>query len=454
MTGTVSLRRLRQRFDSEAVDLLRGASLAFVVRLAGAGTTFVFNVLVARRLGVDGTGAFFLALTVLTLAAIIAQVGLSEAVLRFVAANASAEGWLSLRASYRRAVRIVLAAGSLLTFALILVAPLLAVHAFSQPELTGPIRWMALGIVPTALYRASSMALQGLDRAADAGFCNTVIVPLAALAALVVLTQADVTVVVLCYVAASAVAALVAHLRFTALIAGRETGNGPLPASSLMASALPLWWVSICQTFNGWAGFIFVGILASQAEVGLFAAANRSAMLIVFALTAINMIVTPKMASAHQRGDLESLARTTRRGALLSLVAATPTLVLVIVFAGPIMKLFGAGFGAATTLLIILAAGQFFNAIAGSVGYALVMCGFERDLRNMLFVVTALNVALNMLLVPWLGATGAAIAQSVVLVFQNSVATWLVWRRLGFLAAPVPGLPVLRSREASEKTID
>ncbi len=428
--------------------------MALVVRTAGAGTTFIFNVLVARRLGVDGTGAFFLALTILTLAAMIAQVGLSEAVLRYVATNAAAGGWRSVRASYWRALGIVVACGGLLTVVLMLTAPMLAVHAFSQPDLTGPVRWMALGIIPTALYRVASMALQGLGRAADAAFCSMVIVPLTALAGVAVLSQADVSAVVLCFVGASYLAALVGHWRFVRLTADDTTGNGPLPANSIMASALPLWWVSICQAVNGWTAFVFIGIFATQAQVGLYAAANRTAMLIIFVLAAINMIVTPKMASAHQRGDIDSLARTTRRGALMSFLAAIPLLLIVIVFAGPIMELFGADFGPAASLLLILAAGQFFNAITGSVGYVLVMCGYERELRNTLFIVAALNIALSAVLVPTLGATGGAIARSVALAVQNIAAIWLVWQRVGFLAVPVPGLRVLKNRPAGEKHRD
>ena len=54
------------RIDDTLRDILRGSSIVFVLKVAGAGLAFAFNIVLARLLGAEGTGAYFLSLTVLT----------------------------------------------------------------------------------------------------------------------------------------------------------------------------------------------------------------------------------------------------------------------------------------------------------------------------------------------------------------------------------------------------
>lgn len=438
------LKRIWQRLDQEAGELVRGASLALVIRTAGALITFGLNVLIARRLGVDQTGAFFLALTVATLASVIARAGAPNTVLRFVAANAADNGWNTVRAAYRRGLSICIGVGVAVTAVIVLLAPLLAERVFGQPEIRSALVAMALLIMPTATFRLSSMALQGLGRVADAALSSMALLPGFAIVFLLLLPDTDLLLTIYLYVAATFATAVVADIRFRMAMRGRSTGDGSLTIDGFTRSSLPLLWVEICQNINTWAALFFLGIFGTQADVGLFGAAARVALLLVFALMAINMIVSPRMAAAHQRGDLDGLARTARRGALMSVVMATPMLIVVLLAAKPIMGLFGPEFRAGWPLLSILALGQFVNALTGSVGYALVMTGGERHLRNTLFVTTTLTILLCVTLIPAFGTIGAALTQASVLAIQSLGATWMVWRHLGFLAVPVPGLPVLR----------
>lgn len=52
------------KFDSHVLEVLRGAGLAFLLRGVGAGLAFLLNVAIGRMLGAEGTGVYFLALSV------------------------------------------------------------------------------------------------------------------------------------------------------------------------------------------------------------------------------------------------------------------------------------------------------------------------------------------------------------------------------------------------------
>ena len=106
-----------------------------------------------------------------------------------------------------------------------------------------------------------------------------------------------------------------------------------------------------------------------------------------------------------------------------------------------IPSMIGPEFLAGSALLVVLALGQFVNVATGSVGYLLMMTGHEKLMRNSVAIAAALNLALNLTLVPVAGAMGAAIATAISLATLNLVATYYVWSHLGIVM-----IPFLRSR--------
>ncbi|GER04481.1 hypothetical protein JCM17846_21630 [Iodidimonas nitroreducens] len=82
---------LMGHLDDHFRDILSGAAITFGLKIMGMGLMFAFNVLVARLLGVANTGLFFLALTLLQMAATVALWGLDNATLRFISGFAAKE---------------------------------------------------------------------------------------------------------------------------------------------------------------------------------------------------------------------------------------------------------------------------------------------------------------------------------------------------------------------------
>ena len=81
------------RTDRHTREVARGAALAFVFKVAGSGLAFALNVAIARRLGAEGAGLYFLALSVTSVGLVIGSVGLRNALLRLVLADAAHQEW-------------------------------------------------------------------------------------------------------------------------------------------------------------------------------------------------------------------------------------------------------------------------------------------------------------------------------------------------------------------------
>ena len=117
--------------------------------------------------------------------------------------------------------------------------------------------------------------------------------------------------------------------------------------------------------------------------------------------------------------------------ALLAFVASLP---LPIIFAaqGPtlIAAVFGNQFLPALSTCLILMFGQCLNAAAGMASALLVMNGYEGQVIRVVGTAFIINLVLNLLLVPYFMADGAALATVISILVVNILLLRLAARRL------------------------
>jgi O-antigen/teichoic acid export membrane protein len=200
-----------------------------------------------------------------------------------------------------------------------------------------------------------------------------------------------------------------------------------------MWSASSNLWAASCMTLLvQWSGVLVAGILITSQELAFLSAAQRAAMLTNFVLIVVNMVVAPRYAKLWQqnkRAEIKKLAKLSTR-AMIAMVL--PVILIFVVVPEWIMSFFGEGFERGSSLLLIMALGQFVNVATGSVGYLLTMSGHERDFRRVTLFAGPLTVILSYLLIMEYGALGAAIATAIGLSVQNIGALIMVRKRLGF----------------------
>ena len=418
-------------------EVVNGASVAFVIKVIGAGLSFGFNVVLARMLGADGAGIYFLALTVTTIATVFGRMGLDNALLRFTAANAAVGDWGAVKGIYRKGMMFAVMGSGTAAFVMFMSAPLLAQTVFSKPELTEPMRWMSLAVVPVTFFILHAQLLKGLKRIRDSQLVQGVLVPALSCLGLFLLGRFfGIKGAVWAYTSAASITALVGYWMWRSTTPKLRTTKGYFKTRQLLQSSGPLFVVMFMNLAMNWTATFILGIWGTKAEVGIFSIANRTAMLTSFILIAVNSIAAPKFAALYKQGDMESLGSTARNSATLMTLLAGPVLLLFVLFPGWVMGVFGSQFTQGALALTILAIGQFVNVSTGSVGYLLVMSGNERLLRNNVAFIAVMSILMNVILVPIAGALGAAIATAVCMSVSNLIAAYLAWSRLGVWVIP------------------
>ncbi|MFB6230125.1 MAG: flippase [Salinibacter sp.] len=428
--------------DGHIRDVLFRGSAAFLLRVVGAGLSFAVNVIIARLLGAEGAGVYFLSLTVASIGGMVGRMGLNNTLMRFVAEGASKEEWRAVQTTYRRGLTIAVAASVIVAVVLSVGAGIIASRVFSVPELTAPLRIIAWGIPVLSLVSLHTELLKGIDEVERAMLLQGFGVPLlAAPLLLIVAGPYGVEGAVLVYVGATVFVAAVGGYFWhdcTPNVGGSTGGDSDTHVTyrALLRSSLPLLVVASMNKVIRWTDTILLGIWESARVVGVYEVAFKTSMLTTFILMAANSVAAPKFASLHAQGDKEGLERLLQQVTLLVNLLTIPIAVAFIVFPQRVLWIFGAEFSMGAGALVILVIGQFVGVSVGSVISVLVMTGNEKTARNVTALGAASNFVLNVLLVPAYGMYGAAIGTALSIVGMNVMSVYIVWRTLLVISIP------------------
>jgi O-antigen/teichoic acid export membrane protein len=222
---------------------------------------------------------------------------------------------------------------------------------------------------------------------------------------------------VIAWVAAQAVPALL----FCGA-AARGTGFGR-PDLRLLAETVRYgaraWLGGLAHLLNARVDQVLLGLLASQAALGAYAVAVNASEVLFYLPSAVATALLPSVARSGGAAGVERTLRVFRGVMLLTLVA-----VGVAAAVGPVLLplAFGAAYGGAVEPFLWLlpsaigfvASAVFSNALLASGAPALSSLGTVVSLT--------VGVTLDVVLIPRLGATGAAVAASVALLCGGTVA--------------------------------
>jgi O-antigen/teichoic acid export membrane protein len=154
---------------------------------------------------------------------------------------------------------------------------------------------------------------------------------------------------------------------------------------------------------------ILLPALAGLAATGLYGAAFRVTYVMSFAQFVQQTINGPQFAEAFAAGKPQRVQRILKRSIAFAVVTSLPWLVLFLAFPRQVITvLFGAEFAEAAGALGLIATGQFALSLSAPFNALLVSGGQERKMAVLSYSILIGAVVLGFLLIPPLGATGAA----------------------------------------------
>jgi O-antigen/teichoic acid export membrane protein len=176
---------------------------------------------------------------------------------------------------------------------------------------------------------------------------------------------------------------------------------------------------------------LLIGAVLGTTQVGPYAAASRTAVVIQFGLNAVALVAAPLIAGFHAQRRTRELQRVITLSGY-GILAYTVVVTAGLIVAGRwLLSLFGQGFPDAYPILIVLAVGNIGNALTGPASLVMSMTGAQRRLTVIMSIFLGVNVVFTLLLLPAFGPLGAALVTAAAGIGWNVTATLVVRRRFG-----------------------
>lgn len=407
------------------------------LKVAYSSQGFLLSFVLARTLGAAGYGIYTYALSWAVFLGLLSIVGLDKLVTREVAIDRGRENWGRVRGLVRTANRT----GFAVSVAVVVVVATITsiVNNVGLTEMSFTVLVGLLMVPILTLMKVRQAALAGLGEVALGQWPELLLHPatVTALVAIWWLATGQVLAhVAMFFTVLSSAAMLVVGACLLHRTMRQAAQSEPLPPLRLpwRETLWPLTLMSGVQGIQAQADMLLLGLLAPAAAVGAYGVASRGGQLVTFFLLAAVPALGPATASLYASGDrpeLERLAVTTARTTTL---LTLPVALGLILFGRWALALFGPGFPAGAPALAILACGQFVNVACGPVGTVLIMTGHERIVLRRVGVAAVANAALSAVLIPFLGALGAAMGSATGTILWNVLLAWDVRQRLGIHA--------------------
>jgi O-antigen/teichoic acid export membrane protein len=402
--------------------LFSKSAVSFVLRVGSLGMGFLTSIILARLLGADGYGAYKFVLSWCQFLVIFAALGFDQLLIREVAAYVTDEKWRELRGI------LLFANGTALITSCLIAGGVFAVTQALYAD--GRVLQIVFGIgmilVPLrSLTRLRQASMQGFDYPVLGQTPESALRPilfLVVIAAIYFFGTGAISAshAMAWQVGVSGIAFLVGTvLVFWKMPACIRTVRSSFDAQTWIYGAIPMAAIGAMYVLNKYADILILGAMVESANVGVYAAGSQGASVVRFVLVAANMVIAPEFSRLYAENDVRGLQSLAQNSAA-AIFAASFLIAVGLIILGPyFLLLYGSEFSAGYAPLVILSVGNLASAGAGSVGFLLMMTGYERIAAVNVGSTAVLNIILNVLLIPVFGLVGAATATMVSTVFVN-----------------------------------
>lgn len=411
------------------LSVLSGSGTTIIVRWLGSGVQFALNIVLGHALGPAGLGLYYLFYAWARFLGQFTSLGLPSYATRTVSVMITNGKSANVKAFIVKSASLILLFGTLL---FVVSQPF--TERLSQGLLgTNTLGYMvSLAIVASILFALLSLlveALKALHRANLALTLEFSALPFLLLFAVGLAIPFFTTVPTL-YALIATVVLMLTLVLVSGWLLHKELPTSPKSDRRLfkVREVATFWSFGLLGTLIANLPFLLLPHFATPEEIGEFGVAYRLVALSGTVLAALASQFGPQFARHYARGDLQSLAADFNRSQIYSTLVFTPLLLIMVLFAEPLLSVFGQEFGSTRAVLFlhIMAAGQFINSSTGLTAQYLNMIHREALTSWILLVGVTFMLVSAVVLGGRYGALGVAIAYSGALALQNLAAFFAV----------------------------
>ena len=341
------------------------------------------------------------------------DLGLGQALVRYVSAFKAENKFNEIKTTIVTIFLIQLPSSLIMAGIFFFLAPFLASAYFKDPRAELMLQLLTLYIIFSILFITLKSTFLGLQKSfafASFDFSKNLLVLL--FVALLFYFGFTVLAPVIAYVLVC-LALFLLYLPFLLRafpFFAYQVGNIRTMATQTVAFGLPVFFSSIGGRIIGYTDTLFLTYFRPLQEVGIYNAVLPSAMIFVDIGTSLGLVIFPLTAELAMKKDTSRLSVGFELVHRYFLAGILPLMVILILFSEIFLSVFfGTAYAAGTAAFRILLLGVFALVIGSINGSIITGLGQPKEITKIYIVAALLNIVVNMLLIPPLGITRAAV---------------------------------------------
>lgn len=401
--------------------------LVFFIKLLAAVISFLLNMVLVRKLGVQDSGLFFYFQSLVVFLSVIVTFGLQMPIVRCIAQNKIGlyEGIGALK-------------GGLIISSFVSLVFLILSYMFKSIitlKLSFDYNLVVSLILAVFLYSVNVFICsynQGVGRYIESVLFQTAFSNLITLLCFF-LFNPSVNFLIYAYLLSLLIGIFFQLLLFFIINKGfySKLFKGEFEYGYILSIGFPCF---ILALFERIVPVIIQYGLNEQSgteAIAEFSVMIRIVGVITIITSSVNTVVSRKIAIDFKNDKLERIKKTTSQCFIVFLCLSTIFLISIYVFGDYILSLFSGDFTRLNNLLLICAIAQAINMITGSVSFLLIMTGYEKKMRNSVMFGAVISIVYLIITYSGFDIYHATITYFIYIASSNIFAWWSVKVNLG-----------------------
>jgi O-antigen/teichoic acid export membrane protein len=419
----------------------RGGLFSLFGALTSGVLGFVFAVVVTRKFPEETVGVLFTVLSVFLLAYTFVRLGASTGAVYFVARLSALGQPERVRSVLRSALPPVVWVSLTTALGLILLAPWLGrvILSSAPDEAAQALRVLACFLPFAAVMDVCLYGTRGLHRLRPLVLVDQIGRPIAQLLLVVgcvIIGTKSASGLVFAWASPYLPAAVIAATWLWVLLRKSERAKSvviPKPGTmhrEFWGYSWARWFQSIAQIGLQRVDIILVAAISGAKEAAIYAAVTRFLVFGQLAAGSITAVAQPRISKLVALKDTAGVEGLYRVSTTWLVLGTWPLYLGLVVFSAQLPMIFGESYSSGTPVVVILGLTMLVATGCGLVDVVLSMAGRTTWTFANAVSALAVNVSVDLVLIPRIGILGAAIGWSVAILVKNLVPLFLVERHL------------------------
>jgi O-antigen/teichoic acid export membrane protein len=389
-----------------------------LLKFCGIAGSYIFLLMITKNFGTEGWGKFSLAISFVMFCILIGKSGFDMALLKFSSANEAKNERFLTREIYFKGIIFCLLISTILTLIILFFSEKIAIILFKKEYMADFLFYSAMLIVLHVVLLVNSEGLRGLKKNNTYLFIQYIGIYLFACLALILFlsfNEGNDILPLQVFIFGSFLVFLMSnYFWLKEIIFVKSEKKAAFPLKDILKVSFPMFVGNAMFVTLNWIDTLLLGVYGiHESEIGIYSAALKVAGIISLPILAVSAILASSVSEQFTLGNKEKLQRIVRDSTRIIFAASLLIYLLYLLFPSLFLGLLGEEFTKGSTVLIIFQ-----------------MTNHERIFQNIIVGATILNLLLNIILIPYLGITGSAIASLVSSCFWNFTAVYYIKKRL------------------------